>query len=432
MYYSAPQGVLGKSSISLVGFRKTKLLTPGETEQITVNFAIADMASYDDLGKLCMSAYVLEKGQYRFFAGNSCRNLQECEYRYTVEEEFVVTQQLQTRCAPNILRKRMLSDGSFEELPAFPLIQHVAQNVEAISVKPDVWHPLADVVDGKITLDEFVAQMTNEDLIQMVCGIPNRGTANTYGWGGIERLNIPAVMTVDGPAGVRLNPGTGIATTAWPCATLLACTWDPELAYAIGVAGGIECKENGLATWLTPALNIHRNPLCGRNFEYYSEDPLVAGKFAAAKVRGIQSTHTAASPKHFAANNKETKRYYSDSRMSERALREIYLKSFEICVKESKPWTVMTSYNILNARRTCESFELIAGILRQEWGYDGMVITDWHGPCNQEHCIIAGNDVRMPLGIPDAVSEALRYGRIRRGNLEVCVKRILEMILKLD
>ena len=247
------------------------------------------------------------------------------------------------------------------------------------------------------------------------------------------------VKVSDGPVGLRCLAITDswendsiYPSTAYPCYQMLGQTWNPELAHKMGRAIADDCIDHDVDVLLGPGINIKRTPLCGRNFEYYSEDPLVAGKFAAAKVRGIQSTHTAASPKHFAANNKETKRYYSDSRMSERALREIYLKSFEICVKESKPWTVMTSYNILNARRTCESFELIAGILRQEWGYDGMVITDWHGPCNQEHCIIAGNDVRMPLGIPDAVSEALRYGRIRRGNLEVCVKRILEMILKLD
>jgi len=240
------------------------------------------------------------------------------------------------------------------------------------------------------------------------------------------------VMTADGPAGVRMNPAAGVPTTAWPCATLVASTWNPELCYKMGVAGGIECKENGIATWLTPAMNIHRNPLCGRNFEYYSEDPLIAGKFAAAKVRGIQSTHTAASVKHFVANNKETNRYYSDSRMSERALREIYLRGFEICVKESQPWTIMTSYNVLNGRRVCECVELLEGILRGEWGYTGMVITDWHGPCMQRHNVIAGNDVRMPYGFPIELREALRHRTIRRENLEICVKRILEMILKLD
>jgi beta-glucosidase len=344
-----------------------------------------------------------------------------------------VTEQLTQKCASNLLRKRMLADGSFEPLTAFHLTHYPAQPLpDAIQSYPERPLPLSAVAEGQISLDDFVAQMTDDELIKMVCGTPNRGVANTSGWGGIDRLGIPAVMTVDGPAGVRLKPTIGIPTTAWPCATLLACTWNTELAYDMGVAGGMECKENGLATWLTPALNIHRNPLCGRNFEYFSEDPLISGRFAAAQVRGIQSTHTAASPKHFVANNKETNRYYSDSRVSERALREIYLRGFEICVKEAQPWTVMTSYNVVNGRRTCECFELIEGILRQEWGFDGMVITDWHGPCNQEHCIIAGNDVRMPSGIPDAVREALRHQRIRRCHLVVYVKHILEMILKLD
>lgn len=433
IYFSAPQGVLGKSRISLAGFQKTKLLAPCETQEITVTFPIADMASYDDTGKLCVSAFVLEQGDYTFFAGTSCRDLQAADYRYHVSDAYIVTKQLTQKCASNLLNRRMLADGSFEPLPAFALIHYPAQLLtDAVQSHPEKPLPLSSVAEGQISLDDFVAQMTDAELIEMVCGIPNRGVANTCGWGGIDRLGIPAVMTVDGPAGVRLKPTIGIPTTAWPCATLLACTWNTDLAYDMGVAGGLECKENGLATWLTPALNIHRNPLCGRNFEYFSEDPFISGKFAAAQVQGIQSTHTAASPKHFVANNKETNRYYSDSRVSERALREIYLRGFEICVKEAQPWTVMTSYNIVNGRRTCECFELIEGILRQEWGFDGMVITDWYGPCNQEHCIIAGNDVRMPSGIPDAVREALRYQRIRRCHLVVCVKHILEMILKLD
>lgn len=434
IYFSAPQGRLGKSAISLVGFQKTKLLAPGETQKITVSFDVSDMASYDDLGKCQMSAYVLEQGEYRFFAGNNCRDLQECDYRYTVTEDFVVTQQLQQRCAPNLLNKRMLSDGSFETLPAFPVIHHTVvptQNTaRALSLEKPL--PLSAVAQGELTLDKFILQMTDQELIQMVSGIPTRGLANTAGWGGIDRLGIPAVMTADGPAGVRLYPGVGIPTTAWPCATLIACTWDPELAYAIGVAGGMECKENGLATWLTPAMNIHRNPLCGRNFEYFSEDPLIAGKFAAAKVRGIQSTRTAASAKHFAANNKETNRLHSDSRVSERALREIYLRGFEICVKEAQPWTIMTSYNLINARRACECHELIEGILRQEWGFEGMVTSDWGARCEQANCVLAGNDIRMPRGFPEALTQALEEGRLQRGHLEVCAKRILEMILKLD
>ena len=164
-------------------------------------------------------------------------------------------------------------------------------------------------------------------------------------------------MTADGPAGLRILPNVGVATTAFPCSTLLACTFDPDVVYAVGRAGAEEVKENNICAWLTPAVNIHRSPLCGRNFEYYSEDPLLAGRQASAMVRGIQSMHIAATPKHFALNNKETNRRDSDSRASERAIREIYLKAFEIIVKEADPWSLMTSYNIINAHRSSENAE---------------------------------------------------------------------------
>ncbi len=435
VYFSSPQGVLGKSKISLAGFQKTKLLTPDESEEIVIAFDVSSMASYDDLGKRQMSAYLLEKGEYTFYVGNSCRNLKEAQWRYEICEEFVVTKQLSQKCAPNKLEKRMLSDGSFEALPAFPVKEYddvpAAANTTAAPEAENLFL-LADVANGTVTLDEFMAQLTDNELIQLMSGTPSRGMANTSGFGGIARLGIPAVMTVDGPAGIRISPKTGVATTAWPCATLIACTWDPDLAYEIGRAGALEAKENGLAIWLTPALNIHRNPLCGRNFEYFSEDPLIAGKFAAAKVNGIQSVNIGASAKHFACNNKETNRKYSDSRVSERALREIYMRGFEICVQESHPWTVMSSYNLINGRRCCTGYEQIQGILREEWGFQGMVTSDWNTPCDQTYCVLSGNDVRMPVGEPEVLKASLDSGRIQRGHLESCAKRILEMILKLD
>lgn len=436
VYYSAPQGVLGKSKIALAGFKKTKLLNPGESEIVTCEFAVSDMASYDDLGKLKKSAYLLEKGEYTFFAGNSCRNLNKADFVYTVNEKFVVTKQLTQKCAPNKLEKRMLSDGSFEKLPSFLIIDHSKEQFPENTAKaPETEKPVQfiEVANGNITLDEFMAQLTDEELIKLVGGTANRGVANTCGMGGIERLGIPAVMTADGPAGVRLNPKTGISTTAWPCATLVACTWDPELAFEIGKAGASEAKENGLAVWLTPALNIHRNPLCGRNFEYYSEDPLIAGKFAAAKTNGIQSQNIGASAKHFACNNKEVNRYGSDSRVSERALREIYWRGFEICVKESRPWTIMTSYNIINGVRACHNYEQIEGVLRGEWGFKGMVTSDWwFTPVNQTDFVLAGNDIRMPFSEDENLKESLANGKLKRENLEYCAKHILEMILKLD
>lgn len=435
VYFSAPQGVLGKPKLSLVGFKKTKLLAPGETQNIDITFNISDMSSYDDLGKLQMSAYLLEKGEYIFYAGNSCRNLKAADWHYEVKEEFIVINQLSQKCAPNKLEKRMLSDGSFEALPSFPIKTYDDIPEPKNTTKaPETEEPFMfiEVANGKITLDEFMTQLTEDELITLMSGTFTRGVADTCGFGGIDRLKIPAVMTADGPAGIRIYPKIGIATTAWPCATLISCTWDPELAYEIGKAGALEAKENGLAIWLTPALNIHRNPLCGRNFEYFSEDPLIIGKFAAAKVNGIQSVNIAASAKHFACNNKETNRYYSDSRVSERALREIYLRGFEICVKESQPWTIMSSYNIINDKRCCNSYEQIQGILRDEWGFEGMVTTDWATPCDQTLCVLSGNDIRMPSGEPEVLKEALKNGKFKRGHLVACAKRILEMILKLD
>ena len=433
-YVSAPQGKLGKSEISLVAFEKTKLLEKGESQNICLRFKVDEMASYDDLGKCRKSAYILEGGAYRFLAGNSSRSLQEADYKYVVPEEFVVVHQYAEKCAPNKIERRILSNGEYEALPSVPIKEHEVAEPVNPEKAPDTEKPVlfSEVAKGDLSLDAFVAQMTEEELIHMVGGIPCRGVSDTAGMGGIDRLGIPAIMTIDGPAGVRLNPKIGISATAWPCATLVACTWDPDLLYQIGRAGALECKENGLGIWLTPAMNIHRTPLCGRNFEYYSEDPLIAGKFAAAKARGIQSEHVACSVKHLACNNKETNRFYSDSRMSERALREIYLKGFEICVKEADPWSIMTSYNVVNGRRACECYELLQGIVRDEWGFQGMITSDWNVPCNQTKCIEAGNDIRMPWGKPEELQADLKNGTLKRGSLETCVKRILKLFLKLD
>ena len=194
----------------------------------------------------------------------------------------------------------------------------------------------------------------------------------------------------------------------------------------IGHAGALEAKENNLSIWLTPALNIHRSPLCGRNFEYFSEDPFVSGKMAAAKVRGIQSVGIAATLKHFACNNKETNRMESDSIVSERALREIYIKGFEIAIKESKPKLIMTAYNVINGTRASENAELITGILRGEWNFDGLVTTDWRNHANAADEKLAGNDIRMPA-MDDGIVEG-----VDRNQLAVCVKRLLELILWLE
>lgn len=259
------------------------------------------------------------------------------------------------------------------------------------------------------------------------------GVADTCGMGNLKKYGVPNIMTADGPAGLRMHKRVGVCTTAFPVATMIACTWNVDLMYEVGRIGAIEAKENNIGIWLTPALNIHRNPLCGRNFEYFSEDPLVSGKMAAAKVQGIQSQNIAATAKHLCVNNKETNRFESDSILSERALREIYLKGFEICVKESQPWLIMSAYNIVNGVRASENYDILTNIVRKEWGYNGMITTDWTNHAKHHLEIKAGNDVRMPVGAPEDVKRELEEnGTITREEIEACVRRILEMILKID
>ena len=450
VYYSAPQGQLGKPSKELAAFAKTRLLEAGESQLVTLKFAKTSMASFDDLGKIAKSAYVLEKGTYEIYAGTSVRDLEKLEFAIEIAKDEV-TEQLTSKAAPTSLKKRMLADGSFEELPqstpndpnACVFEKMVGGTEEAIvpavrardrymmlDAFPKGAKLLIDVAEGRATMDEFLAQLSDEQLIDLLGGQPNTSVANTFGYGNLPEYGVPNIMTADGPAGLRI--GCGVNTTAWPCATLLASTWNTELVECVGKAGGEEVKENNIAVWLTPAVNIHRNPLCGRNFEYYSEDPLIAGKMGAAAVRGIQSQHIGAAVKHFACNNKETNRKHSDSRVSERALREIYLKGFEIIVKESDPWVIMTAYNIINGHRCSENKELLEGILRGEWGFNGMVTSDWWTRGEHYKEILAGNDVKMATGFPERVKKALDMGAIERADLLKCAKRVLELIIKID
>ena len=453
VYAAKPQGKLGKPAKELVAFEKTRELLSGESQIMTLTWGINDMASYDDLGKIQKSAYVLEAGSYDIYVGTSVRDVQKADYSYILDED-IITEQLSAKLVPTSLAKRMLSDGSFEELPQSEpvdtdasvvgnidpsLTEGVAPGQRAIpyfrfadGMVKNGKYDIMDVVEGQISLDEFISELSVDDLIHLLGGQPNTGAANTFGIGNMPEYGIPSVMTADGPAGVRINPEVGVCTTAFPCSTLLACTWNPDIVEAVGHAGGKELKENNLGLWLTPAINIHRSPLCGRNFEYYSEDPFVTGKLAGAMVRGIQSNNVGATLKHFALNNKETNRKNSDSRVSERAAREIYLKAFEMIVKAENPWAVMSSYNIINGYRASENKDLLTGILRDEWGYTGMVTTDWW-TCGEHYKETkAGNDLKMGNGYPKRVKEAYEKGAISRDEIETCVKRILNLILKLD
>lgn len=453
VYIAKPQGKLGKPAKELAAFEKTRELQPGESQLMILTWEINDMASYDDLGKVKKSAYVLEAGSYDIYVGTSVRDVTKADYSYILNHD-VITEQLSAKLVPTSLPKRMLADGSYEALPQSEpvdtdysaignidpsLTEGVAPGQRAIpyfrfadGMAKNGSHDIMDVVEGRITLDEFVSELSIDDLIHLLGGQPNTGVANTFGIGNMPEYGIPSVMTADGPAGVRIAPEVGICTTAFPCSTLLACTWNPDVLEAVGRAGGEELKENNLALWLTPAICIHRSPLCGRNFEYYSEDPFVTGKLAGAMVRGIQSNNVGATVKHFALNNKETNRKNSDSRVSERAAREIYLKAFEMIVKNENPWAIMSSYNMINGYRASESEDLLTGILRDEWGYEGMVTSDWW-TCGEHYKETkAGNDLKMGNGYPDRVKKAYDKGAISRSEMETSVKRILELILKLD
>ena len=453
VYIAKPQGKLGKPAKELAAFEKTRELQPGESQLMILTWEINDMASYDDLGKVKKSAYVLEAGSYDIYVGTSVRDVTKADYSYILNHD-VITEQLSAKLVPTSLPKRMLADGSYEALPQSEpvdtdysaignidpsLTEGVAPGQRAIpyfrfadGMAKNGSHDIMDVVEGRITLDEFVSELSIDDLIHLLGGQPNTGVANTFGIGNMPEYGIPSVMTADGPAGVRIAPEVGICTTAFPCSTLLACTWNPDVLEAVGRAGGEELKENNLALWLTPAICIHRSPLCGRNFEYYSEDPFVTGKLAGAMVRGIQSNNVGATVKHFALNNKETNRKNSDSRVSERAAREIYLKAFEMIVKDENPWAIMSSYNMINGYRASESDDLLTGILRDEWGYEGMVTSDWW-TCGEHYKETkAGNDLKMGNGYPDRVKKAYDKGAISRSEMETSVKRILGLILKLD
>ena len=431
IYVSKPEGALEHEVRALVGFAKTKCLGPGQRQTLSIPFRLEDIASFDE----SRSAFVLEAGEYRVKLNDTAAG------SFCVEAERVL------------------------------------ETVESIGTKSG--KPVSQTVSPKAAA--VLKQLGDRDKIRLVVGggYDIRCYNNVMGAAGrtctkLLKKGIPNIAMSDGPAGLNVNqlstltrnavprypeglpkdwqwgwlakanpflrkiPGKGKTVyrymTAWPSETVQAQTWNTELLEEIGKAVGREMLEIGVSVWLAPGLNIHRNPLCGRNFEYYSEDPVVSGKMAAV-TRGVQSVGgVGVSQKHFCCNNQEDNRMEVSANVSQRALREIYLRAFRIAVTEGKPWTVMSSYNRVNGKHVCNTYDLLTRVLRQEWGFEGLVMSDWNATeqCSYAEAINAGNDLIMPgtAAISKKLEEELKTGRLNREALNISAGRVLELVFK--
>lgn len=397
VYCEAPQRRLGKAARVLCGFEKTRELVPQEEQVVEIAVDIAKLASYDDSGVTGnKSCYVLEAGEYKFYVGSDVRS---AEYACSFEQgENLVTERLTQSLAPveSFERIKPVCEGGAFSIgrEAVPVskVDESARRLEKlpkeIAYTGDKGIKLWDVKNGKNTMDEFIAQLSDYDLSCIIrgegMGSPRvtAGTASAFG-GVSENLNgfgIPAGCCSDGPSGMRLDCGT--KAFSLPNGTMIASSFNKELTSELFAFMGLEMAANKVDCLLGPGMNIHRHPLNGRNFEYFSEDPFLTGKMAAAELKGMAGAGVTGTIKHFCANNRETNRHFIDSVVSERALREIYLKGFEIAVKEGGASSVMTTYGRVNGLWTAGNFDLNTVILREEWGFKGFTMTDWWANIN--------------------------------------------------
>ena len=449
LYACAPQGMLGKPAKVLCGFEKTKLLAPAESQTLTIEVNVDDLASYDDSGVTGhKSCYVLEKGQYIICAGTDVRSA-EAAFSFEIDETTVV-KQLTQALAPVLPFKRMKPFAAEHKHKFVPVMEDVPtsevdENERRIANLPadipltdDKGIKLADVKSGKHTMSEFIAQLSDYDLSCIIrgegMGSPKvtAGTASAFG-GVSDRLTamgIPCACCDDGPSGMRLDCGT--KAFSLPNGTLLASTFNRQLLSELFAFTGREMVANKVECLLGPGMNIHRHPLNGRNFEYFSEDPFLTGEMASAQLEGLHSEGVTGTIKHFCGNNQETGRHNIDSVVSERALREIYLKGFEIAVKKGKAQTIMTTYGSVNGLWTAGNYDLNTTILRNEWGFKGITMTDWWANINERSVPVsktnfaamarAQNDVYMvcadSANNEDNTLSALEDGTLKRGELQ--------------
>jgi len=485
IYVTPPAGYLEKEYRRLVGFAKTRLLAPGEEQTVTITIPLRELASYDP----DLPGWLLEAGPYVFWTGNS---LADATPAASMElQEDVILTKTRNICPP---QKQFdeLHPGEEKRISKLDTLMKRVDAADLPVLRPDLQDDEPEVIVYKencelteaasaafartLSLDQLIAlatgdpgksqEMQGSDLGSAGFSVP--GSAGETSRCALEQ-GLASIVLADGPAGLRLTkeynvyegkiimrpfscnlegglfdkrtqPDPGETwyqyCTAIPTGTALAQTWDEGLLREVGKTVAGEMEVFGITLWLAPGMNIHRNPLCGRNFEYYSEDPLLSGKLAAAITRGVQSVPGCGTTiKHLACNNQEDNRMHSDSIISERALREIYLKGFEIAVKEAQPMAIMTSYNLVNGVHAANSEDLCTKAVRCEWGFEGMIMTDWttteHGDdCTASGCMRAGNDLVMPGAVSDPknLRRELAAGTLAEDDLRACISRLVHTI----
>jgi beta-glucosidase len=468
IYVAAPQGAIGKPSRVLVGFAKTTMLKPGENEIVQISIDINRLASYDDSGATghCNS-FVLEEGCYQFYLGASVRHAQLISATLILEQLLII-EQLTEALAPvkifDRLKPGTRSENGLYQATYEPVPQRVTSIADRIQANMPPSYPitgdqgirLIDVKEDRASLQDFVAQMNNEQLATITRGEGmcspkvTPGTAAAFGGvcNSLFNLGIPVVAASDGPSGIRLD--SGHEATQVPIGTLLGCTWNSELNERLFHLVGQELVANQIDTLLGPGINIHRHPLNGRNFEYFSEDPLLTGIIGVAQTRGLKKAGVSGTIKHFVANDQEIGRFDIDSVVSQRALREIHLKPFEIVVKEGQASSMMTSYNPVNGHWSASNYDLNTTILRDQWGYTGIVMTDWWAKMNDpveageeaktftsfmirsqnDLYMVVDNDGAQSNSMGDDTLEALENNSLSIGELQRSVMNICRFIIE--
>lgn len=484
VYASLPGGTLEKEAHRLAAYAKTAELKPGETEEVTMEVTVDALTSYDEES----AAWILEKGFYGIWIGNSLASAKLCGgmkldatvTKRQVKNLFPLKQDLEEIVQePSRTAKRTETAEKPAGEQAMTVLELHAADITTETVE---YKKNADLYEREAM--DFVNTLTEEELIDLAAGDPGKAQGGNLGAAGISvpgsagethrcavDKGLASIVLADGPAGLRLmkyyhvNEGSIVSMpfefslegglfyddsrelpgeryyqycTAIPVGTLLAQTWNQELIREVGAMIGTEMEHFGVTLWLAPGMNIHRNPLCGRNFEYYSEDPYVSGTIAAAMTEGVQSNYGCGTTiKHFACNNQEDNRMGSDSVVSERALREVYLKGFEIAIRQAQPISIMTSYNLINGVHAANNYDLCTESARNEWGFKGAIMTDWTTTeqgdnCTASGCMRAGNDLVMPgcFGDHDNMHKELVEGTLKIEDLKACIARLVSVIWK--